>query len=287
MLVAASAVAAFFGAPGAEQALALPTMPPGQVAPESQTRPAAAESGALPDSVFLHARHTALQCQDCHSMQSGHGALRVTGSEGCRSCHHAPEQTASGCRQCHEGAELLNAAYPRRLVASLSVRDAPVERIVAFRHEPHAQALCVECHVQPGPSLRPVVDCASCHEDHHVADGTGCWQCHAEPAADAHPLEVHEGCAGSACHVDSPFDAAPATRTGCLWCHAEQMDHKPQGECADCHLVGGPTPTAASSNPVGAASVAREHPPHANGGFSRLLSDLWVRYLLVVQSAGS
>lgn len=188
------------------------------------------------DTSFRHDLHTDFGCLDCHAMQADHGALLVADVSDCRSCHHVRERDR-GCAACHQAGELADVVYPRAFTLAISVLDEPVEREVGFAHEPHEERECVECHVGDDPVLSPAeLDCGSCHEEHHLATASECMACHREAPEDAHPLNVHETCSGSGCHVDPPFEVPVPTRTGCLWCHEDMTDHEPDGECVDCHL---------------------------------------------------
>jgi hypothetical protein len=88
----------------------------------------------------------------------------------------------------------------------------------------------------------PNLDCQSCHEQHHVSAISGCSECHQAPPSSAHPMVVHVTCSGSGCHQNSPVQATPRERTGCLWCHLEQTAHEPEEECVNCHLMPAPRP---------------------------------------------
>ncbi len=62
-----------------------------------------------------------------------------------------------------------------------------------------------------------------------------------------HPVEVHLGCSGSGCHVESAFDMVPRATEFCVSCHQEYLDHKPESEktCEECHTL--PSPRAQSN----------------------------------------
>ena len=192
------------------------------------------------DTAFRHNRHTAFTCTDCHTMQGGHGALRVRDVSDCRSCHHAQEQVDTGCATCHRSTELSNVVFVLNRMLTLSVREDVVDREVRFDHANHDERACTECHTA-GPTLAvPDLDCQGCHEEHHEVTNDGCMSCHEMPPKEAHTPEVHETCAGSGCHVEAPIEAPPRTRVGCLWCHEDRVDHEPQEEYIECHLVSVP-----------------------------------------------
>ena len=189
------------------------------------------------DTSFRHDMHEDFSCLDCHTMEVGHGTLLVVDVSDCRSCHHVRERDR-GCEACHQAGELDDVVYPRDYTFDLTVLGGPVERRVDFAHALHVSRECAECHVGPGPALgSAVVDCGGCHEEHHRPTASGCMQCHRDPGAPAHTLEVHQTCSGSGCHVDPPFEVPPPTRTGCLWCHEDMRDHEAGEPCTDCHLA--------------------------------------------------
>lgn len=221
----------------------------------------------VPDASFRHDLHTELGCLDCHAMQADHGALLVADVFDCRSCHHVRERDR-GCAACHRTGELSDDVHSRTLTFDLSVLDEPVDRLLEFSHESHEERECAECHVGGDATLTPSdLDCASCHQEHHVATSSGCMECHRDPGGEVHTLEVHETCSGSGCHVAPPFDASPPTRTGCLWCHEAMTDHRPERRCVDCHFpVGGGQPAQAMSADPGRLPVLLRsgylHLPH-------------------------
>jgi hypothetical protein len=53
----------------------------------------------------------------------------------------------------------------------------------------------------------------------------------------AHPPVSHLTCSGSGCHEAQPFVEQPRTRNLCLSCHQALMEHKPGGNCEDCHVL--------------------------------------------------
>jgi hypothetical protein len=190
------------------------------------------------DSSFRHDRHEDFTCLDCHSMGAGHGALRVRDVTDCRGCHHVTERANRPCSHCHEPEELGAIVYQRERVLPLSVADAPVRRRIDFSHAIHEEVECTACHAD-GPSLAvPDLDCGTCHEEHHVDTRSECMTCHRPAPPGAHPLEVHETCSGSGCHVDPPFEVPPRTRVACLWCHEDKADHHPEeASCVACHFL--------------------------------------------------
>lgn len=198
---------------------------------------------------FSHSQHETLECRACHEMDRTHGARLVQSMGDCRSCHHT-ERADRDCAFCHQGAELDEERYVLPRTFALTVLDQPSERDVAFRHRPHEEVECAECHAE-GPSLAvPELDCQSCHDEHHEPDAvTGCDGCHREPAEDAHDLSVHVTCSSAGCHQESPVGRTPRTRPSCLWCHQDMADHKPGQVCVSCHLMPRAEPADVGSVP--------------------------------------
>ena len=202
-------------------------------------------SGPQPDSLtgsqarqgrdtarFEHARHDALSCTTCHSTSAGHGDLRPLARD-CQGCHHGTRAIVRDCARCHTAGE-IGAARLLATPVALSVWPQPRTRPLPFAHERHARLECGACHAD---SRQKSVqrDCASCHDDHHAAD-RDCASCH-PPARETHTREVHiTGCATSGCHERERGPAVTPVRATCLSCHAEQKTHKPDRECAPCHL---------------------------------------------------
>jgi hypothetical protein len=182
---------------------------------------------------FEHARHDALTCTTCHSTSSGHGSLKRSVALDCQGCHHGNTTLGRNCASCHTAAE-IGAPRPHEVTFALSVWPAPRTRQQTFAHERHPGLECGTCHT--GSRQKTVQrDCASCHADHHTAD-RDCASCH-PPSRDTHTRALHTtGCAASGCHDRERSTAVTPARATCLVCHAEQKAHKPDRECAPCHL---------------------------------------------------
>ncbi len=186
--------------------------------------------------VFRHDQHRDVDCASCHSTEEEHGAVTVTGIADCRGCHHTePERLP--CAQCHaEGAQAAGPYTATRTLA-LSVGDRP-GRALPFDHDDHTERTCDECHTEGLALDAAAVDCTSCHQEHHALEND-CASCHVEAPASEHPREeVHRTCSGSGCHTDAPFAEVPRTRTGCLVCHQELVEHRVGQSCAECHALG-------------------------------------------------
>jgi len=182
---------------------------------------------------FEHARHNALSCTTCHSTRAGHGDLRTSVARDCQGCHHDNPAYARDCARCHTAAELGGAKQLPTLFA-LTVLPQPATRPLPFAHARHDSLECGTCHAA-GKQKKVARDCASCHANHHTAEAT-CASCH-PPARTTHTREVHAtGCATSGCHDRERGVAVNPVRATCLACHAEQREHKPDRECAPCHL---------------------------------------------------
>lgn len=181
---------------------------------------------------FSHARHREVQCTSCHATGEQHGALSVRTIRDCQSCHHAAEN-ATRCATCHQTSELSGETrVPTRV--ELSVWRQPRERGLPFRHQWHRAVECATCHTTP-VTLASAADCASCHTEHHQAQRE-CRLCH-ESGKPVHERTAHLGCAGSGCHTMAGTVPLRATRSVCLTCHQDLVNHRPGRVCANCHQV--------------------------------------------------
>ncbi len=197
--------------------------------------PAPAAGPAPIDTAFHHAQHTSVPCTSCHATDTSHGRIEVTTRRDCRTCHHqAP--LAANCAACHDDGGPAG-AYRETRTMTLSVRPSPVQREFTFQHAPHKDVACATCHTSGLALSADSVACNQCHQEHHRADAS-CMSCHRQPPTSAHPVaEAHLGCGGSGCHDPVPFQGVPRTRSLCLVCHQDKVDHKPGGNCADCHQL--------------------------------------------------
>lgn len=185
-----------------------------------------------PNLDISHRVHREVECTACHRSGERHGQLILRTERDCQSCHHSPER-ASSCAQCHQESELRT---PHELPVrfAVSVRREAQTRDVPFRHSWHTDVQCTTCHGEP-LTLAVTRDCASCHQEHHVADAE-CRLCHA-PVKSDHTRQAHLGCAGSGCHSTREPVSLQETRNVCLTCHGDMVNHRPGRECAVCHEV--------------------------------------------------
>lgn len=189
------------------------------------------------DTTFDHAKHVDVGCTDCHVMRIEHGALVDHGVSDCEGCHHTAERAKDDCAACHLVDDMKEEVFTIQRTFAFSVSEDSIDREIPFTHVTHEERECVDCHAE-GPSLAvPDLDCQGCHEEHHAETVSGCMGCHEQPPDDAHTAELHVSCSGSGCHEESPVEASPRTRVGCLWCHEEQVDHEPEENCAGCHFM--------------------------------------------------
>lgn len=192
---------------------------------------------------FDHADHSETTCLSCHTTDGSHGRVTVVTADQCQSCHHDAEP-ARDCVGCHEGPGAIPAgAHPFVQPIRLSVGDN-TNRALPFDHATHASEDCASCHTGAQPQLSASgLDCTACHEDHHT-DESPCMSCHVAAPATEHPVEqVHVGCSGAGCHEDVPFATAqpaatlPRTRSFCLTCHQDLVDHRVEDTCVACHAL--------------------------------------------------
>jgi hypothetical protein len=221
--------------------VAMSPRPAGRLRWRSEPSPDALTPGAAPGQAtqarFEHARHESLSCTTCHSTRSGHGDLKVSVARDCQGCHHGNTATARNCVRCHAAGE-IGAVRQVATTFALAVWPQPRSRSLAFAHERHARIECGACHADTRQREVPR-DCASCHGDHHTPE-RDCASCH-PPSRDTHTRALHlAGCAAAGCHERESGAAVSPVRATCLACHAEQRDHKPNRECAPCHLSAWP-----------------------------------------------
>lgn len=204
--------------------------------------PFAPWNAPLPQALeFRHADHPSVSCTDCHDSSEEHGRVEVTTVTDCRACHHGEETVdAMACETCHGSAESSGDPYEvtRALMISARPTDAPaIERALPFDHAVHAGEACATCHTDGLDRSAASVACVSCHAEHHRPTAS-CMACHVEAAPGSHAVETaHLGCSGSGCHVEVPFEGLPRTRDVCLTCHQDLVDHRPEGDCAECHAL--------------------------------------------------
>ncbi len=198
------------------------------------------------DSVrFRHQPHRNVDCTSCHSADTGHGSLLITGISDCRSCHHAdPSPSPGGCNACHADEAHPPQPYPVERTLTMSVTE-PVTRSLPFDHEDHTGESCGTCHVDGLTLSAAAVDCSSCHQEHHEI-GNQCRSCHVPAPAPAHSVQVHLGCATAGCHQNLPFGGGvPRQREFCMTCHQDKVDHRPdEPDCSQCHQLPPPGPNA-------------------------------------------
>ncbi len=174
-----------------------------------------------------HATHAAIGCRECHAPPTVDAASTMTHEE-CMSCHHGRQQTLE-CSTCHAP------VAPRTVERTfqLSVWKTPRTVSLPFDHARHESVQCSACHAEP-PLLLPDRACGSCHKNHHRPDAD-CASCHNAPPPGVHPLSVHEGCSASGCHAETAVADLPESRSACLVCHRDRIDHQPGRDCRSCH----------------------------------------------------
>lgn len=190
------------------------------------------------DLTFRHGQHQVVECQACHSNERAHGRTIVAGLRDCRSCHHTQPQ-AGDCTHCHSPSEARTIVswVPRTMNIAIGSLDQP-RRLLPFEHAKHDRLECTSCHTRGLALSAAQTDCSSCHAAHHQPNVT-CRDCHNQPAQMAHTRDAHLSCSGAGCHQAPPpaIRDVPRTRPFCLTCHQDMVDHKPEGNCADCHVL--------------------------------------------------
>lgn len=211
--------------------LSAPILTAGTLAAQDSAPPGAGQD----TTEFRHADHRGVSCRTCHPSEERHGGLAVTEPEDCLQCHHASDE-APACSRCHASDDLRGETYSVRRDLDLSVGRV-AGRPLPFDHEPHRTIACGDCHREGAALSTAGLSCAGCHEDHHALE-SDCMACHDEAPEDAHPVEVaHVTCGGSGCHGSVPFRRVPRSRTACLACHQDLVDHRPGRPCTECHAM--------------------------------------------------
>jgi hypothetical protein len=187
---------------------------------------------------FRHERHDALPCMGCHGSGATHRLTLIRSPRDCASCHHDPAR-AQSCEYCHSR-DSIPASRTVPLRMSLEVAKTLRVRNVTFRHDVHIASgtgiVCRDCHAT-AVTLDPSRECGSCHASHH-AGRAQCSSCHTPPPPPrAHDANVHLGCAGVGCHAADKAPEPARSRFVCLFCHVEQRQHEPNGDCATCHRI--------------------------------------------------
>ncbi|MDX1492573.1 MAG: NapC/NirT family cytochrome c [Longimicrobiales bacterium] len=186
---------------------------------------------------FLHSEHPSVDCAECHESVEVHGRVTVTTVADCRSCHHTGQRVRpGGCAECHQESGSMRDPYALTRTMAFST-GLTVDRSLPFDHDAHPDLDCATCHSAGLALSASAVDCASCHEDHHEPEAN-CMSCHLTTGEEAHVIETaHVTCSGSGCHAETPFEGLPRTNAVCLVCHQDMVDHRPEGECAECHAL--------------------------------------------------
>jgi hypothetical protein len=186
------------------------------------------QAGAFAGRAFAHEPHVlqgGLDCSTCHTPLSEHGGITLASGQACDGCHHQSVEPMN-CARCHEGAG--------------GAPTAPVAHAVGrFPHEAHQRAgfPCAMCHTPPSMDAS-AVQCASCHEPHHVAE-RDCQACHEGQVMEKHPgAMVHGNCA--ACHGEQLSGITQWSRSVCIVCHTDRVEHNAPVKCDLCHEMPAP-----------------------------------------------
>jgi hypothetical protein len=192
---------------------------------------------------FAHADHVVradIACTRCHSpadyfiaggrrRDPSHGRTTLSAAA-CSECHHGTSDLE--CTVCHDRGDLARSSRPVALALRLRPAGAPTSRQVAFRHSDHASVECASCHTSR-TAIRTVTACDDCHRAHHSEAGN-CTTCHGATVISNHTAENHLACA--TCHDPATVRLLTGTRTFCLSCHVDRVDHRAGQECAPCHM---------------------------------------------------
>lgn len=204
-------------------------------------------AGPFQGETFGHDAHVvagALNCSRCHgsaelfqpggaTFDPAHGQTRIATSD-CAMCHHVDR--AGDCTTCHARSEVAALRVRADLTVHIRRGDLERDRTVDFSHDAHTTVSCVQCH--NAGVTQTASACGDCHESHHDGSGapTSCTTCHGTDIRSRHQRTDHLMC--GACHATETLTLFErADRRFCLQCHTERGDHKPEDECATCHLL--------------------------------------------------
>jgi hypothetical protein len=178
--------------------------------------------------------------------------VALTSFAECRQCHHTGP-VSTPCTNCHERSELRT---PYRVTQGMRIAGrAPQARQLPFDHGQHTRESCNACHAPGLAQTAAGTTCTSCHEQHHRPDAN-CRACHLTPSPQAHTTAAHVTCTGAGCHSPSPIRGAPETRQVCLSCHTDLVNHMPNRNCVDCHVLPRPRGAAAPATGTTQAPLA-------------------------------
>ena len=191
----------------------------------------------------------AFTCQDCHQSDFNDFDMGI-----CATCHmqlnmHYIQKHildfGFDCLACHDGLESYGNNFTHN---DLSFKLTGI----------HAEALCVECHINARTKLDLQATskiCFSCHlaDDAHTGRfGITCEDCHStegwKPAKFDHNLAnfklegEHISVKCELCHVDGEYQGTPQE---CVSCHTEDDEHKGElgPDCGMCHSTNGWKPS--------------------------------------------
>lgn len=184
----------------------------------------------------LEGKHGQLTCNDCHTDDPFNDVMETT----CVSCHLEDDEHAghngTDCETCHSNESWTDSIFDH-------TRDTEYELLGA-----HAEIACVDCHVEPIFEVELKTECASCHLDddvHEGSQGENCGDCHTEAAWDDVPrfdhdltkfplLGEHDNVECEGCHETQVFVDA---EENCVACHLEDDHHDDRFEdtCDTCH----------------------------------------------------
>ena len=205
----------------------------------------------------LTGKHTTVACEKCHTgTPPTWKPLQFATCESCHADPHKGQFKPKPCTSCHDtnswevAAAAIKSNHPK-----LSLANG------------HARVPCKTCHDRgndkpPSKGSR----CEGCHRPIHIAKfGNRCESCHASikwvglpesVGRDNHgktryPLQLkHAAVSCAKCHPSSKPQARRYRNVSfatCATCHADphkgEFAARRSGECAQCHTIGGFTPT--------------------------------------------
>jgi hypothetical protein len=184
----------------------------------------------------LEGGHAELACGDCHTDDPFGDEMDMA----CVSCHLEDDDheghNGIDCAACHSDVSWTDSIFDHS-------RDTEYELLGS-----HADLACVDCHVEPIFEVELETECASCHVDddvHEGSQGEQCADCHNETTWEDVPyfdhdltkfplLGEHDNVECEDCHDTQVFVDA---EEDCVACHLEDDNHDGvfADNCASCH----------------------------------------------------
>ncbi|MBF8267201.1 MAG: hypothetical protein HW388_709 [Dehalococcoidia bacterium] len=245
-----------------------------------------------PDDVGKHARVKDESCEKCHesgnprwvqvAATAGHVVHAEQENIACVKCHgvtvHRFTPPGTICVLCHEDKPIaVSGMAEMHCTTCHEYLAEEVQQVVPDPDREEHPLLptrkgCLECHqamtgqVVTWPKNAPMqFTCWQCHQPHVQAKPTvDCLSCHAEaPTQGLHAVTVHAAVTCQTCH--QPHEWKMETRSTCVTCHVDRVEHNVGTACALCHSFTGtaytPAPLDIAPTPPSGGTAQPAGPP--------------------------